>query len=68
METFERIWPKARQVTKDLTDRLSRKDFNELKRLLDLINGETCPDEDGKTSQSKGKVMMQEEQIAINVR
>ena len=36
--TFERLWPQVRQVTADRTDRLSPKDFQELKRLLDLLN------------------------------
>ena len=39
VETFERIWPKARHVTATLTDRLNPQDFKELKRLLDLLNG-----------------------------
>ncbi|WP_164662210.1 MarR family winged helix-turn-helix transcriptional regulator [Tropicibacter sp. Alg240-R139] len=39
VETFERIWPKARQVTSHLTDRLNPDDFAEFKRLLDLLNG-----------------------------
>lgn len=39
LEALERIWPKARQVTADMTARLNRRDFAELKRLLDLLNG-----------------------------
>lgn len=39
IETVERIWPKAKQVTANFTDRLSPEDLEELKRLLDLLNG-----------------------------
>ena len=39
IETVERIWPRARQVTAHFTDRLTAEDFAELKRLLDLLNG-----------------------------
>ncbi len=35
---FERIWPRAQQISQIVTDQLSAEDFNELKRLLDLIN------------------------------
>jgi len=39
IETVKRIWPRARQVTTNFTNRLSAEDFAELKRLLDLLNG-----------------------------
>ncbi len=39
IETVERIWPKAKQVTANFTDKLSVDDLGELKRLLDLLNG-----------------------------
>ncbi|MCH2165721.1 MAG: MarR family winged helix-turn-helix transcriptional regulator [Marinovum sp.] len=39
IETVERIWPKAKQVTANFTDKLSAEDLEELKRLLDLLNG-----------------------------
>lgn len=39
VETFERIWPKARQVTAKMASRLASQEFEELKRLLDLLNG-----------------------------
>ena len=39
IETVERIWPKAKQVTANFTDKLSVEDLEELKRLLDLLNG-----------------------------
>jgi len=38
VETFERIWPQARQTIKRVTDQLDPKDFAELKRLFDLLN------------------------------
>lgn len=41
--TFERLWPRVRQVTANMTDRLSSKDFKDLKRLLDLLNGVQPP-------------------------
>ncbi len=43
IETVERIWPKAKAVTAQFTNRLSPKDFAELKRLLDLVNGAALP-------------------------
>ncbi len=43
VETLERIWPKAQQVTTKLTDRLTPEEFGELKRLLDLVNGTAGP-------------------------
>lgn len=39
IEMVERIWPKAKQVTANFTDKLSVEDLEELKRLLDLLNG-----------------------------
>lgn len=39
--TFERIWPKARKVTSDRTDLLTRAEMQDLKRLLDIVNGVT---------------------------
>ena len=38
IETFERIWPQARQTIKRVTDQLEPEDFAELKRLFDLLN------------------------------
>ncbi len=38
IECFERIWPRARQTLKQVTDQLSPDDFEELKRLLDLLS------------------------------
>lgn len=38
VETFERIWPQARQNIKRVTDQLEPEDFAELKRLFDLLN------------------------------
>lgn len=38
VETFERIWPQARQVTASMTSRLKPQEFQEFKRLLDIIN------------------------------
>jgi DNA-binding MarR family transcriptional regulator len=43
VETLERLWPRVRQVTADLTDRLNSQEFTELKRLLDLLNGVEAP-------------------------
>jgi DNA-binding MarR family transcriptional regulator len=43
VETFERIWPKARQVTSSLTDRLNPEEFLEFKRLLDILNATPEP-------------------------
>lgn len=37
IETFERIWPRVRNNVAERTDRLSKKDSKELKRLLDLL-------------------------------
>lgn len=37
-ETVERAWPKAHGVVKRVTDQLDVEDFNELKRLLKLLN------------------------------
>jgi DNA-binding MarR family transcriptional regulator len=39
VETFERIWPKAREMTAQKTNRLSAQELTELKRLLDVLNG-----------------------------
>ena len=38
IETFERIWPHARQTIRRVTDQLVPQDFEELKRLFDLLN------------------------------
>ena len=38
-ETVSRIWPKVRTITEEMTNRLTRPEFEELKRLLDLVNG-----------------------------
>ena len=38
VELFERIWPRARRMVKTATDQLDRRDFDELRRLLKLIN------------------------------
>ena len=45
VETFDRIWPKARQVTSDKTDALTGSELNELKRLLDLVTGVTVQEQ-----------------------
>ncbi len=37
IETFERVWPKARDNVAERTGRLSAKETEELKRLLDLL-------------------------------
>ena len=37
IQTFERIWPKARQTMKRITDKLEPEDLAALKRLLDLL-------------------------------
>ena len=42
-EKFDRIWPKARQITARTTERLTTEEFREFKRLLDLINGVDTP-------------------------
>ena len=49
IECFERIWPQARQTLKSVTDQLNPRDFEELKRLLDLLNAavEQLVDPDG---------------------
>lgn len=38
IETFERVWPRARRMIRSVTDHLEHKDFEDLKRLLVLIN------------------------------
>ncbi len=43
VETVERIWPKARQITSNVTNRLKSKDFAELKRILDVLNDNNGP-------------------------
>lgn len=43
VETFERIWPRARQAVKTVTEQLGAQDFQDLKRLLDLLNEATAP-------------------------
>ena len=43
VETIDRIWPKARKVTADLANRLTSDELTELKRLLDIVNGDTKP-------------------------
>lgn len=43
MVVFERIWPRAQQTIKAFTDHLSKDDFEELKRLLDLVNDAAAP-------------------------
>lgn len=50
VETFERIWPKARQITAKLTDRLNSQELDELKRLLDLLNGVARESQDARSS------------------
>jgi len=42
-DTFERLWPQAKQTNSEFTDRLSRSDIAELKRLLDIMNGVSPP-------------------------
>lgn len=52
VELFNRIWPRARQRVRRITDQLNREDFEELKRLLDLVNDAAQPllDDDGSES------------------
>ena len=46
VEVFERIWPRAQQNMKLVTDKLEPRDFAELKRLLDLLNAAATHVED----------------------
>ena len=43
MEVFDRIWPRARQAIKNITDHLSRDELEEVKRLMDLLNAVAGP-------------------------
>ncbi len=43
VETFQRIWPKARHITTTLTNRLAPHELQEFKRLLDILNAVTEP-------------------------
>ncbi|MEX0309860.1 MAG: MarR family winged helix-turn-helix transcriptional regulator [Tateyamaria sp.] len=43
VETFERIWPRARQIVKSVTDQLDPQDFGDLKRLMALSNTAAAP-------------------------
>ncbi|WP_216859282.1 MarR family winged helix-turn-helix transcriptional regulator [Sulfitobacter aestuariivivens] len=36
--TVERVWPRAQRLIRSVTDTLDATDFNELKRLFDLLN------------------------------
>lgn len=38
VEVFERIWPRAQKVVRSVTNQLTPQDFEDLKRLLDLLN------------------------------
>jgi DNA-binding MarR family transcriptional regulator len=51
--TFNRVWPKARQVTRTLTDRLNTAELEELKRLLDILNAKEEPQLDHKKDAKK---------------
>ncbi|MFK7835960.1 MAG: MarR family winged helix-turn-helix transcriptional regulator [Sulfitobacter sp.] len=44
VKAFERIWPKARQITADKTNLLTKAELAELKRLLDVVNGISSQD------------------------
>lgn len=43
MEVFDRIWPRARQAIRNITDHLSRDELEEVKRLMDLLNAVAGP-------------------------
>lgn len=47
IEVFERVWPRARENVKRVTDQLDREDFASLKRLLDLLNAAAEPLREG---------------------
>jgi hypothetical protein len=61
VETFERIWPRARQAVKTVTEQLGAQDFQDLKRLLDLLNEATAPLENGIQSAVRNQVIQTEE-------
>ncbi len=68
VKTFERIWPKARKVTTDKTGRLSKSEFQELKRLLDLLNGTPFKTKAERPDQrTDTKVTKEEAQIANHI-
>lgn len=50
----KRIWPQTRQLLRNVTDRLSPKDFEELKRLLDLLNVASEPLREGAFGDASG--------------
>lgn len=56
----ERIWPKVQAVMKSVTDQLDPRDFEEAKRLLDLLNEAAEPlrtkPEDNKTKSDAGSI------------
>ncbi|MDU8926180.1 MarR family transcriptional regulator [Alisedimentitalea sp. MJ-SS2] len=60
VELFERIWPRAQQAIKQITDQLTRKDFHDLKRLLDLVNDVAGPLADAKNQKPDTKDKSQE--------
>jgi DNA-binding MarR family transcriptional regulator len=53
VETFQRIWPKARQVTATMTDKLNPQEFKEFKRLLDILNDASMPSVEHKQDPTK---------------
>lgn len=54
VQVFERIWPRAQRTIKSITDQLSPNDFEELKRLLDLVNAAAEPLLEDKPSTERG--------------
>lgn len=62
--TFERIWPRARQTIKRVTDQLAPEDFEELKRLLDLLNAAAEQLVDANDPSSKAQQAIRENKAA----
>ncbi len=66
VRTFERIWPLVRQVTKSVTDQLDPIDFQEIKRLLQLLTDATSVlDEDNFSKQHKTAKNGREKNMAV---
>ena len=64
--TINRIWPKARKVTADLSDRLTPSELAELKRLLDIVNGKAPPKTSTKPiAPQNGRDELQENVLAV---
>lgn len=58
-ELFNRIWPSAQEMIRQITDHLSPDDFETLKRLLDILNSVADPvlqdeQQQGDTAQKTG--------------